>query len=74
MTLDPTDLHIETDDAGFILGQSRLGDSLGSEATVWLERKGQIHSLSMTRAVAVDAGVQFSPVTPTLTVVMAHDD
>jgi hypothetical protein len=73
MKVNPADLHIETDDAGFILGQSLLGDQLGSEATVWLERSGEIHSVSMSRAVEVSAGVQFSPANATLTVVMAHD-
>lgn len=59
--LDPADLSIETNDKGFIIGQSLIGDTVTDEANAWREVKTEFSHLSLTRAVALEKGVLFRP-------------
>lgn len=67
MNLSAADLHIETNDNGFILGQSFLGDTITDEENVWREVRTDFSSLSLTRSVSVEKGVLFRPEAATLT-------
>lgn len=61
MNLSAEDLHIETDDNGFILGQSFIGDKVMSEANLWREVRTDFSNLTLTRSVSVEKGVLFRP-------------
>lgn len=72
--IDPNNLSIETDDAGFVLGQSLLGTTLSSEGIQWRAVNADFTSLSITRSVQTQSGVLFRPEAANLTVVTRVED
>lgn len=61
MRLDAHDLRIETNDQGFIIGSSLIGDVITDEASAWREVRTDFSNMTLTRTVSVDKGVLFRP-------------
>lgn len=74
MTLSAYDLHIETNDEGFVLGKSLLGAHLGSAAGSWREVRTDFSNLSLKRSVSLDKGVLFRPEAPVLSLTTRAED
>lgn len=64
--LDTADLHIETNDAGFVLGKSPFGTPLSSSANSWREVKGDFSQITLNRPMGIDKSVLFRPEAPQL--------
>lgn len=72
--IDPTKLSIQTDDGGFVLGQSLLGTTLASASNEWRTVTADFTSLQISRSVQTQSGVLFRPEAATLSVVTRVED
>lgn len=59
--LDPTELVIESNDQGFVIGTSLIGDSVTDEANAWRVVNNDFVSIDLSYGVSLDKGVLFRP-------------
>lgn len=72
--LDTADLHIETNDNGFVLGKSLFGTKLGSSGNSWREVKGDFSQMTLNRPLGIDKAVLFRPEAPVLSLRTVIED
>lgn len=65
--LSRSDLRIETNDQGFVLGESLVGDPVTNEENAWRNVNSDFNSMTIQRSVQVEKGVLFRPEASTLT-------
>lgn len=59
--LDPNDLVIESNDQGFVLGVSLVGDTVTDDANAWRTVNCDFTGISLEYGVSLDKGVLFRP-------------
>lgn len=59
--LNPSDLVIESNDQGFVIGVSLIGDSVTDDANAWRKVNADFTSINLEYGVSLDKGVLFRP-------------